>query len=128
MCYVHVYMNICVIMYIAITTRYVTHPTCACALLITQSHLSVFSSNVLGLAFLLVFSTLLLVQFVAMAYHRISTAIHIIATATNTSTTDSRYSVCDGACFIVQCWGYIFSFKVIQCPSAINRCWGYIQL
>jgi hypothetical protein len=53
----------------------------------------VFNSNVLGLAFLFVFSILLLVQFAAMAYHRISTAIHIIATATNENSADSRSKV-----------------------------------
>lgn len=79
------------------------------SLSITQSHLSVFNSNVLGLAFLLVFSTLLLVQFVAMAYHRVSTAIHIIATATNTSTTDSRYTVCALKAFGV---GVVFSCEL----------------
>eukprot|EP01134_Creolimax_fragrantissima_P004774 CFRG4774T1 len=46
-----------------------------------QEHLQVVDTNVLGLVFLTLFSGLLVVQFVAMAYHRIGTAIHILAQA-----------------------------------------------
>ncbi|KNC81608.1 hypothetical protein SARC_06086 [Sphaeroforma arctica JP610] len=46
-----------------------------------QEHLQVVDTNVLGLVFLTVFSGLLVVQYIAMAYHRIGTAIHLLATA-----------------------------------------------
>ncbi|XP_046555812.1 chitin synthase-like [Haliotis rubra] len=49
--------------------------------LAAKTQFKIFGANSLGLSFLLIFGTLLVIQFLAMIIHRISTLVHFVARA-----------------------------------------------